>query len=199
MLKDEEEVSEGSHEENIEQTSPNPNINVFGAGFFMMYAEDSEKLTDKEDSNLDPKDVEDPSLEYKLKSNQQDAEDPALEDKEKVPGHEKAAEDPAIEEKEKLKVYEKDAEDPNVKESKKIDDKEDPSLDADDSVVEETEKLEDNIDMKDPVMEEDGSNDKNVDQDQVQIEKSILDELVIEGQQGIEEHERDNASEEVGE
>merc|ERR1719318_631323 len=197
MLKDEEEVSEKSHEENIEQTSPNPNINIFGAGFFMMYAEDSEKLADKQESNLDPKDVEDPAVEYKLKGNQQDAEDPALEDKEIVAGHEKVAEDRAIEEKEKLNVYEKDAKDPNVKESKKIDDKEDPSLDADDSVVEETEKLEENIGMKDPVMEEDGSNDKNVDQDQVQIENSILDELVIEGQQGLEEHERDNASEEV--
>merc|ERR1719470_599371 len=144
MLKDEKEVSKESHEENIEQTSPNPNINIFGAGFFMMYAEDSEKLADKQESNLDPKDVEDPAVEYKLKGNQQDVEDPALEDKEKVPGREKVAEDPALEEKEKLKVHEKNAEDPNVKESKKIDDKEDPSLDADDSVVEETEKLEEN-------------------------------------------------------
>merc|ERR1719470_533863 len=99
-------------------------------------------------------------------------------------------------EKEEPKVYEKY---PDVKESKKIDDKEDPSLDADDSVVEETEKLEENIDMKDPVMEDDGSNDKNVDQEQIQIEKSILDELVNEGQHALEEHERDNSSEEVGE
>merc|ERR1719318_2095858 len=179
MLKDEKEVSKESHEENIEQTSPNPNINIFGAGFFMMYAEDSEKLADKQESKLDPKDVEDPAVEYKLKGNEQDAEDPALE------------------EKEKLNVYEKDAEDPNVKESKKIDDKVDPSLDADDSVVEETENLEENIGMKDPVMEEDASNDKNVDHEQVRIEKSILDELVIEGQQGLEEHGRDNSSEEV--
>merc|ERR1719339_144338 len=45
MLKDEE-VNKGSLEEDIGENSPNPNINVFGTGFFMMYAEDSEKLAD---------------------------------------------------------------------------------------------------------------------------------------------------------